>query len=343
MEVKHMSIIEPYIAALINAGNLNKNQAKTLLYYCIMTWSDEPILRPILDIHGESGTGKNVIMKQIYPWCREAQWVNARNKTAAQLRDDLADKKTVFIEEADKTKEPKQCENWYQARYDETGKEMTYKVNTKRGYATISHDHYGYTVLHSQNAFQSIELDRRILRITIFKNSNRRYQSTESLKPKSFRSIAEAIDWNKPITGISNSALDVWLPLIRVARYFGDQEFQDYARKQIKSKVESDDDTKVFEPKGIVLSEAANLFIEALTNKTVHIPVTDIREELRIRGYIFSEREIAKYSRELGFTIVKPRNKAHIKVDGEARLKEILKNAGVYKEFYDSEGKLQRE
>jgi len=61
---------------------------------------------------------------------------------------------------------------------------------------------------------------------------------------------------------------------------------------------------------------------------------------LGIRGYKYAEREIAKYARELGFIIVKPGNKAHIKIDGIKRLVSILKNAGVYDEFYDDKGKL---
>ena len=72
-----------------------------------------------------------------------------------------------------------------------------------------------------------------------------------------------------------------------------------------------------------------------------HIAITEIRQRLGQRGYIFSEREIARYARELGFTVVKPRNKAHIKVDGRARLKSILRKAGVYVDFYDADGNLR--
>ena len=128
---------------------------------------------------------------------------------------------------------------------------------------------------------------------------------------------------------------------MRVAGSLHDREFIRYAKGETLQKTESDDDTKVFEPKGIVLSETASLFIDALRNKEGHIAITEIRQQLSQRGYIFSEREIAKYNRELGFTIVKPRNKAHIKVDGKARLKAILKNAGVYDDFYDVDGRLR--
>lgn len=338
-----MSDIRPYVQDLKDAGNLDDNQAKTVVYYCIMTWSDAPGIRPILDLHGESGTGKNGIMKQIMPWCRETRLIVARNKTSAQLRDDLADTTTVFVDEADKTKEPRQCENWYQLRYDESGKETTYKLAGKF-YKSETHNHYGYTVLHSQNVFQSIELDRRILRITIFKDSHRIYEITQDLGSKTLRHIANEVDWDKEIVHEeSNSAWDVWLPLMRVAGYLGDTDFLAYAKREIRKKTESDDDTKVFEPKGIVLSETASLFLDALKEQRSHVAVTDIRQELYKRGYTHSEREIAKYARELGFTIVKPRNKAHIKVNGEARLKAILNRAGVYDDFYGEDGKLRSE
>jgi hypothetical protein len=337
-----MERIKTFVEALLKASNLDENRAKTLIYYCIMTWSEEPKIRPILDIHGESGTGKNTIMKQIMPWCNEAKWINARNKTSPQLRNDMADELVVFVEEADKTKDPKLCANWYQCRYDETGKEIPY-MRPGTGYKEETHDHYGYTVLHTQNDLDSIELDRRILRITLFKDSDRLYEPTDDLEPKVLKKIAKQVDWKLKIDQkVSNSAWDVWLPVMRVATFLGDDDFLEYVKKQIKAKVKEDEDTKTFEPKGLVLSETVPLYLAAIENKKVHVAITDIRAELSKRAYIFSEREIAKYARELGFKIVKPRNKAHVKVEGEARLKEILKTAGVYNSFYDDEGNLKR-
>ncbi|MFC1956673.1 hypothetical protein ACFLVY_00010 [Chloroflexota bacterium] len=120
-------MIGHFIEALMKAGNLDINQAKTLVYYCIVTWSDEPKIRPIIDLKGESGTGKNGIMKQMKDWCAYARWINARNMTSAELRDSLADTKTVFVEEADKTKNPGESENWYQMRYEDTGRVISYR------------------------------------------------------------------------------------------------------------------------------------------------------------------------------------------------------------------------
>ena len=332
-----MQRVLPFIEALKKAGNLIENEAKTLLYYCIMTWSDKLKIIPIFDIHGESGTGKNGIMKQLKIWCRGSKWINARNMTATQVRDDTANTTTVFIEEADKTKEPKQSENWYQQRYDETGKAISYRRQEINGKGrSISKpvicNHFGSTFLHSQNPFESIELDRRIIRITLFKNSNRLYTITEGLPNMILYQIANEIDWNSPIAQpVSNSAWDVWLPLMRVATHLGDVDFLKYAREQIEQKTEENGLTQVFEPKGIVLSEIIPRYVESLKSGNKHIAITDLRRLIRERGYDYTEREIVKAAKELGFSLVYPHNKAHIKVEGEQRLVDIAARAGVDK------------
>ena len=176
--------ITPFIEALLRAGNLSENQAKTIVYYCIITHSDTPQIRPILNINGESGTGKNTIMRQIQPWCREPKWINARNITSAQLRDELADTTTAFIEEADKVQNLREAENWYQHRYEITGADISYRrqaltTNQRSIYVPETHNHFGYTVIHTQNPFTSTEMDRRILRVTLQKDTTRDYQNTE--------------------------------------------------------------------------------------------------------------------------------------------------------------------
>ncbi|MFC2067727.1 hypothetical protein ACFLTP_01760 [Chloroflexota bacterium] len=332
--------IVPCIEALIGAGNLNKNQAKTLVYYAAMTQSDVPTIRPIVELNGESGTGKNSIMKQLKEWCRDSEWINARNITPATLRDNLADTVTAFVEEADKTTDSKEAENWYQNRYEETGKIISYRRQTlnKKGnsiYKEEIHNHFGYTILHTQNPFQSTEMDRRVLRITIFKIDNPHYKVTENEEISiPLIELGLSVDWNKDLEGtFGGSAWDVWLPLIRVADYLGDSDFLEYAREQIKSKTEEDDLSKMFEPKGIVLSEIAPLYEDFLKFGTAKIPVTAIRSKVKERDCLFNERQIVKLARDLGFTMVYPKNKAHIKVMSTQELQEIFEKSGSNKNF----------
>jgi len=334
--------LEPCIEALMGAGNLNENQAKTLTYYSIMTWSEEPTIRPIIDLNGESGTGKNGIMKQMAKLCREPKWINARNATPAQLRNQLADTVTALVEEADKTTSPKECENWYQMRYEDTGQKVSYgrlHVTTK-GKQLVreeTHNHFGYTILHTQNPFQSTEMDRRILRITIFKDSSRGYKITDVPNSSVLVEIGLEVDWGKEIEGaLSNSAWDVWLPLMRVADHIGDTTFLEYAKEQIRLKTEEDDLSKIYEPKGIVLSEIALPYLSFLENGQSRIAITDIRGKIRDRDCLLVERQIVRLARELGFTIIYPGNKAYVRVVSKEELQGIFEKAGVSQNWDES-------
>lgn len=333
--------IEPCINAIMGAGNLNENQAKTLVYYALMTWSDEPRIRPIIDLNGESGTGKNGIMKQMAKLCREPKWINARNATPAQLRNQLADTVTALVEEADKTTSSKECENWYQMRYEDTGQKVSYgrlrvTAKEKQIVREETHNHFGYTILHTQNPFQSVEMDRRILRITIYKDSTRSYRITEVPESIVFVKLALEIDWEKEIEGaLSNSAWDVWLPFMRVADHIGDTDYLGYAQGQIALKTEEDDMSKIYEPKGIVLSEISPLYLTCLESGTSRVAITDIRARIRDRDCILIERQIVQIARTLGFTIVYPGNKAYIRVTSKEELQSIFEGAGVGKNWDD--------
>lgn len=329
--------IRPYVDALMHVSNLDINQTKTILYYCAMTWSDKPQIRPILNITGESETGKTRILQMITPWCFEAKFIKASNMTEAQMRDELADTKTAIVDEADKTKAPKECENWYQVRYEKTGNRMPYRRQTldskERSISRSEiHNHYGYTIIHTQNPLGTPEMDRRTIRIVIFKDSRKDYYTTDMDK-KLLDFIVKLgceTDYTKPLEWAhGGGAWDIWLPLIHVADYLGDTTFIEYAKQQIELKVEDNQETKLYEPKGIVLSEVAELYDKALGAGVSAMAITDIRKAIRERECLLVERQIVKLARDLGFTIVSRRNKAFIVVVSREQIDAILNKAGM--------------
>jgi len=328
--------VKSFIEALMRVGNLDVNEAKTVVYYCIMTWSDEPRIRAILNFNGDSATGKSGIMKQILDWCCGAKWINALDMSAPTLRDEVADTWTVFVEEADKTQDPKRCENWYQSRFDETSVAKTYKKQKSRSYyPQETHDHFGYTIVHTQNPFERVELERRTLRITIAKDSNKLYCKTEGMDANILTEISDEINWNADIEQtVSNSAWDAWLPLMRVAAHLGDEEFLKYTNEQIDLKIEDDDDTMAYEPRGLVLSEIAPRYVELLENGKSHIALTTLRQALLERGYQFIESQISKLARGLGFTMVKMHNLIFIRVESMDQLRNIVVKAGYNAEEF---------
>jgi len=328
--------VTPYIDTITRASNLDINQAKTLVYYCVFTWCPNPTHKPLLNLNGETGTGKNALMKITYNWCCRPILIKAENITAPTLRDRLANSGTAFVEEADKVKAPKECEIWFKMRYDDTSKEVPYKaqrtnskqVNYNKEEIT---NHFGYTILHTQNPFQSIELDRRIIRIDIVKDTNRSYGLPRTdLSNDILRQIASNINWDTEVEG-SGSAWDCWLPLMRIAGYLEDNEFMHYTFKCIEEKTEESNQSKVFEPKGVVLSEIIPCYRACLTTSQNKIPITDITKTIKSRSLTFypDERQVTGLTKQLGFEVYYPGNKAHIKVKTREELESIVSRHGI--------------
>lgn len=335
------SQVEPYIETILQISNLDINQAKTPVYYCVFTWSKNPKHKPLINLNGETGTGKNILMELLENWCYNPVWIKAENATPATLRDSLANSGTAFVEEADKVKEPtKECETWLKMRYDKTSKSVMYRsqqAHWKTGNYNkmIKANHFGYTILHTQNPFQSIELDRRIIRIDIIKDTSRSYGLPRTdLSNDILRQIAGDIDWDSEVEG-SGGALDCWLPLIRVAGYLGDSDFMNYAFGCIDAKNEESNQSKVFEPKGIVLSEIIPRYLACLNASETKIPITDITGAIKTRDVPFhpDERQVAGIARQLGFEVYYPHNKAHTKVISREHLESILERQGISTEI----------
>ena len=97
--------VVPYIRALMGISNLEVDQARTGVYYAITTWNNSPRVKPLLGLNGETGTGKNPLMEQMKLWCYKPIWIKGENKTSSQMRNELANTGTAFVEEADKTKD----------------------------------------------------------------------------------------------------------------------------------------------------------------------------------------------------------------------------------------------
>lgn len=87
--------------------------------------------------------------------------------------------------------------------------------------------------------------------------------------------------------------------------------------------------------KGSVLIQVSIEYIRGLHSGNRLIAITGLRRRLREDKYLVIEREIVRFAKELGFTVVYPHNKAHIKVESEQQLRDIAESAGFSDGFYD--------
>ena len=327
-----------YLDVLMQVGNLNEHQATTLVYYCIMTRVNDLKIRPLLEIHGVSGTGKSSIMRQMELMCNKPKRIDGKNKTPARFRDELADAPLVFIDEVDKVQDLSDAENWLQYRYDDSGLEVRYKkmnvyTNTKSEIPkavpeTQLTNFCGFTVMHTQNSFKSAEMGRRTIRVTVRKNPRRKYTQPTKLRINTLRKIADSVNWHGEIEQeYSNSAWDAWLPFLRIAQFLGDEEYIQYVKEQIDAKTEEEEMSNSFEPSELILEEISALYQHHLEQGGTHIPIMDVRQRLLARGYpSINERQIATEARDFGFQIVKPHNRSNIKVNSQKELKKLITN-----------------
>ncbi len=123
---------------------------------------------------------------------------------------------------------------------------------------------------------------------------------------------------------------------MRGARHLGEEEFIEYAKEQVKLKREADDTSKVFEPRGVVLSEIWDTYVKSDKKGNMDIPLTEIRSNLKIRDYFIVESQISREAKSLGFRIVYKRNKRYIQISCLEELNSILVKNG-YEPDSDSE------
>jgi hypothetical protein len=88
-------------------------------------------------------------------------------------------------------------------------------------------------------------------------------------------------------------------------------------------------------PKGQMLIDIAIEYVRGLYSGQRLIPVTFIRHKLKKGKCLLIEREIVAFAKELGFKVVYPKNKAHIRVESEQQLRDITEGAGFSEGFYD--------
>ena len=91
--------------ALMSVSGLTREQAKTCIYYAVMTYLldsyPDDYLIPILCLQGNSGTGKSKAVQFMAKLVNQPAMLNGRGKTFSEIASDLNGVTTAVIEEAD--------------------------------------------------------------------------------------------------------------------------------------------------------------------------------------------------------------------------------------------------
>ena len=337
MSVEEMSteLNEFFVGTMQDASSLDKHRATTVVYYCIMTYHDGFKFIPILNLNGESGTGKSTgILYLMSQWAKDALFFSVEEDSRVSVRNKLANRRTVLVDEADHTNDQASAEGWYKKRSEVINQNAEYSVQqtgSERNYNVRGiFNHFGFTVLHTQEPLITGQMERRTLSITVYKDNTRTYSIYPAqLNTDLLKMVSDRVDWNSPMS--SNTAWDVWAPFYRIGAYLGNTEYCAWIEEQVVTKLEDDSLSGVFEPKGVIFSEIAKHYSETVSNLSgiYRLAITEIVHKTRQRGYHYNEKQVVGFIKEMGLTIKYPQNAAHVYVDHMDELKAVAKKIGA--------------
>ena len=259
--------LDRYISALMGASGISINQAKTCVYYAVVTFRlKDLVVIGILTIMGDTGTGKSYLIAQMKYMVHNPREISV--KTEAALRRKLSLNTTALIEEGDKADEQLLIN-----RYSRTSSAMTFTEQSQIGWHATDTNLFGATIIHRRKPPLDAAMRNRGIYIRTRLNPGK-YEVDACIDMKEIEEIAKGIDFYD-IKGQGRTS-DVWAPLISVAKHLGDSEWLYYAE------VEKDIDSQRFvvgqdyEPQ-----KAVRYVLEAKLKDNEKVLLSEIKRILR--------------------------------------------------------------
>lgn len=314
------------VNVLMTASGLTKLAAKTCVYYAVGTYGlGELNLYPLLVFYGATGTGKSAAMKALGMLVCKPVWLGT-NLTQANLRDklDKAREASAFLEEGDTT-----YEEYIANRYSRGTSESSVKRSVKAGWADTSVKYFGATILHKRKPFSDPATDSRSIVIRTRPQPGRTYylpEVDETLKEGLKEIWRDASGVYKSIE-LSGRAADVWKPLIAVATVCGDEEWLEYAKRELANAADKLRLGQEFEPEAMLI----NILIGISHKKKDGdlLSLSEIKDELkRENNWQPTSWELASMLRDLGMELKKSHGQQKVVIN-RIKLANIAEGLGI--------------
>jgi len=315
--------INPALEALTGASGIDKNQAKTVLYYAIATHllPDKLSIMPVLAIIGPPGTGKTSLMKQLERMVNCPKWLNP--KSSPSLRDSLDGTITALIEEADKVDE-----DLIGNRYSRETSKVTYKIGAETGWITKIADIFGATILHRRLPFKDPAVKSRSIIIPTKYNPGN-YKITD-IEREEIMEIAKKVTQTFKT---SDRVRDSWKPLQIVAMSVNDNDWLGYSESQIQGDIQSLLASQNYEPEQAVMIAIR----EAMVTKTgieMDVLISDLKYDLKHQFDLpLKSIQIQQICQNLGFKVTTTGNYPRVKANKEL-LDKILSEYELKNKLY---------
>lgn len=262
---------------------------------------------PILEILGETNTGKNCIMWPIRRFgCRAREPLVLRGTRLAVLRDFLIETRgaVAIIDEGDSMMDQCDFEQLLKCRSRKEQGQITINraTDTGKAYKRETRNIYGPLVVHRQTPFQDASLATRSITIHTSSNLDRAY----GRPVKSKKHIEVELELKQFEMEGAPRIAENWLPLSSVANHVDDSDFLvELLEKLTIESVEMIREAQAVEPTRLVLDGALALSFDGINWKEKRWRLVELSEWLRENHLIvLSPRQIGNILRghKLGTT-----------------------------------------
>lgn len=298
----------PYFQAMMKSSGLSPFDAQTSVLYALATYLDFDEL-PLLVFQGAAGTGKSCAMKQLFPMCKGAKWI--QGKTYATQRDELHNIRTAFLEEADKM-----STRLYTWRFSKQTGTVSANVGLGQGsFAKKGIDVFGATVLHRRTPIADVGLRSRSIVIKT------KYQkgSYETTHMGDLSAIAKDLKVTSPFG--QDRVWQTWSPLLNVAIQLEMVDWVVEARQVIDTETKNLKGGQGYEPSQAVL-QAIDIESRKGEKNNKRQDKTVKMQELRktlseVFGLTLHDNQIAEEAQSMGFSTTKVHGYPAVKVTKE--------------------------
>jgi hypothetical protein len=292
------SQVDRAVDSLISVSGLMREQAKTCIYYAVMTYLldtyPDDYLIPILCLQGNSGTGKSQTIKLMAKLVNQPAMLNGKGKTFSGIASDLNRVVTALIEEAD-FKQSRIETQLIQLRTER--RHMNQVINMPPQATPLPIENFGATIVEKRVPFSDAAVRNRTITIkTIRRAGDYREVSQVNIGGAGLRSVANHFRQHRINMEVSDRVMQCWRPLMEIAASIGDwdwlisldAEYQK-ARKMLAvgDQYESED----------VLIKA----VIAAGGLSENVRLKDIREALEDLGLGWTTQKIHTTLTSLGF------------------------------------------
>ena len=210
--------------SLQSVSGLAKEQAKTCVYYALMTYLlptyPDDYLIPPLCFQGNSGTGKSQATKLMAKIVNEPVMLNGRGKTFSDIALALHGVTTALIEEAD-FKQPRIETQLIQMRTERRHK--TQVIHRPPEQTPIPIDNFGATILERRVPFSDAAVRNRTVTIkTVRRQGDFREVSGIDIDGTGLASVADYVRQHPIHMESSDRVMQCWRPLMEIAASLGD-------------------------------------------------------------------------------------------------------------------------